>query len=159
MPHRKTLDDVGLLLRDSLLYYDATPSNSSPFASTGGDGVHYSLLHINGKATESSPIIMTVPMAFESPNHVVGEDLLEFLCLGCRFGYSGIEGLAYEDRRDEAIAALERDQDPEDSWPEQADTLCRMRSRLGLRPWTDVRSRLHELHRLYFHELKVIEVD
>jgi hypothetical protein len=61
--------------------YDATPADSVMFASTGGDGVHFSALDSDGA------VVMTVPMAFDSPNHVLGKDIPEFLALGRRTGY------------------------------------------------------------------------
>jgi hypothetical protein len=44
-----------------------TPINSVAFATTCGDDVHFGLLAVEGKCGDSSPIVMTVPMAGGSP--------------------------------------------------------------------------------------------
>ena len=66
----------GLQLSETLENYGyfCTPVNSSTFASTGGDGVHFSLVHINGKATDDSPVVMTCPMGVKF-NMIVGSNL------------------------------------------------------------------------------------
>jgi hypothetical protein len=61
--------------------YRLSSVNATMFARTGGDGVHFSLL-------SSGAVVMTVPMAFEAPNHVIGADIREFLALVCRLRYS-----------------------------------------------------------------------
>ena len=96
-PELVTLEDIGLrLLRPLETWdYEVTPLNCSTFATTGGDGVHFSFLHLNGKVTEESPVVMTLPMAFDEPNRIVGADLHEFLSLGCVVGYDALEGLVY----------------------------------------------------------------
>lgn len=78
-------EPVGLFLEDPgqqrTWDYDATPANSIAFASTGGDGVHFSALAVG--IGDAAPVVMTVPVAFDTPNHVVGGSLREFLALGC----------------------------------------------------------------------------
>lgn len=143
--HNTVLDDAGLMFSDELTHYDNTPLNVHPFATTGGDGVHYSLLAIEGTVSESSPVVMTVPMAFDHPNHVIGENLREFMNLGCFSGYFSIEGIAYDYCREEELRRLERHQEPDDAWPEKLRLLRLMRERFSLRPWPQVRSRLAEL--------------
>jgi hypothetical protein len=78
--------------------YYCTPVNASTFAGTGGDGVHFSLIHISDKPSDQSPVVMTVLLGiFE--NVIVGSNLLEFLRLGCLTGYAALQTLGY-DRND-----------------------------------------------------------
>jgi hypothetical protein len=85
---------VGLCLenptRARVWDYASTPVDSTTFGSTGGDGVHFSVLH-TGRGNGYAPVVMTVPMAFDAPNHIVGGILREFLGLGCRTGYRCLE--------------------------------------------------------------------
>src|SRR5687767_64611 len=78
-------DPVGLILQipPGRRDYHCTPLNSVTFASTGGDGVHFGFLHVEGCSL--SPVVMTVPMS-DVHNFVVGESLFEFLCLGAKRG-------------------------------------------------------------------------
>src|SRR5262245_8847283 len=56
-----------------------SPVNATMFAGAGGDGVHFSVLNVASGDSGAAPVVMTVPMAFDSPNHIVGGDLREFL--------------------------------------------------------------------------------
>ncbi|TVT38148.1 hypothetical protein FNH05_24485 [Amycolatopsis rhizosphaerae] len=120
--------------------YWATPAGAITFASTGGDGVHFSFVPRGG----TWPVVMTVPMAFDTPNHVVGADLREFLALGCRTGYYALERLAYGWGRGELIAALQAAGPPGDGL-EERHLLGALVIEFGLRPWPDVGERLAEL--------------
>lgn len=64
---------------------------------------------------------------FGRPNVVVGRGLIEFLSLGCRFGYFELDQLAYEPA--ETIDAIQRGRadDPEGH-------LVALRDRLALSP-------------------------
>ena len=95
------LGQMGMLLAPTLenCGYWCTPKNSLTFASTGGEGVHFSFLVQDGKVTESSPVILTVPAnAFEpdGANFVVAEDLRNCLRFGFHRGYFALEQLAYD---------------------------------------------------------------
>lgn len=131
---REELEDEGLRVDGSLVPsgYDAVPVGYLSFASTGGDGVHFNI-----PKGEAGPIIMTVPMAFDRPNIVVGANVGEFLSLGCVFGYFRLEQLAYD--MDGTISAI---QHPE----EQSDALHKLSTYFGLRPWQNVGQRLDELN-------------
>ncbi|MFN8473463.1 MAG: hypothetical protein U0822_14835 [Anaerolineae bacterium] len=142
---------IGLLLHHPLTArdYTSTPLNSSTFASTGGDGVHYGLLHTIGDVSDASPVVMTVPMAFERPNLIVGDSLLEFLCLGCQVGYAYLEHLAYN--RHEATDWIgnaqnwfnEKHYGPLDL---RAQSLLEILVReFDLKPWPEVGRRVDEL--------------
>jgi hypothetical protein len=59
-PARQVFNPIGLILVEPLAkdWHDCTPINASSFAHTGGDGVHYSLLHLNGQISDNSPVVM-----------------------------------------------------------------------------------------------------
>lgn len=153
------LDDIGLLLDEDGFRYDMTPRNARPFASTGGDGCHYSLLRLDGRPADDFPVVLTVPMALDEDksryNHIVGESLREFLNLGCYYGYFAIEGLAYESGHPELIRDLGQAHPFEDDWPEKLELLAELRQRFNLKPWPDVPGRLQQLKKQYFHLLDV----
>ena len=85
---------VGLHLDDSPAVYGDTPTNCAPFAYTGGDGCHFSLLQTESVDSSDSPVVLTVPCS--PANLIVGSNLWEFLSLGCHRGYFGLEQLAYK---------------------------------------------------------------
>ncbi|MDP8927890.1 MAG: hypothetical protein M3O70_04720, partial [Actinomycetota bacterium] len=91
-------EPVGLCLEDPTQAraweYDATPVNATTFASTGGDGVHFSVVNVADGA-DAAPVVMTVPMVFDNPNHILAGSLREFLALGRWAGYFCLERLAY----------------------------------------------------------------
>lgn len=167
--------EIGLYLERPLsnFGYDSTPVNTSTFASTGGDGVHYGLLHLDGEVRDNSPVVMTVPMMFEAPNLVVGESLVEFLCLGGQVGYFDLEQLVYNER--DAIDHITHPQSWADEikgWVDQneaygfdaavggighfVESMRLRRSLLDalsveflLKPWDNIEARLHELNEKY----------
>ncbi|MCA0456752.1 MAG: hypothetical protein LCI00_22455 [Chloroflexi bacterium] len=138
--------------------YSCTPINSSTFASTGGDGVHFGLLDIDGEVRDESPVCMTSPMsASESQdNIIVGSNLHEFLCLGSEFGFFHLENLPSFKRYDDGFRFSQPNE-----WvvqesceyfmtdPEFQYQLNLLRTEFDLKPWTDVAGRLNELQRLY----------
>jgi hypothetical protein len=135
--------------------YDATPANSTTFASTGGDGVHFSLLHVTTTVPGAAPVVMTVPMQFDAPNHVVGASLREFLALGCRTGYYHLERLAYGWGRQEEVNRLERGEwsgmgrDGESEEPTVLALLAAVTKEFDLAPWANVAQRLADLQARY----------
>ena len=76
--------------------YYCTPINVRAFASTGCDGVHYSFLELS--SSSELPVVMTVPANYGNPNPnvIISENLHEFLCLGSKASYIGLEELSYE---------------------------------------------------------------
>ena len=144
-------DPIGLILRipPEREGYWCTPLNCRTFARTGGDGVHYSLVSLSDAAPDQLPIVMTVPMS-ESPNVVVGESLREFLALGCRTGYFGLEGLVHVP--EETLSALERGAYDPEAEEEERRLLTEISTTFKLTPWAKPRQRLRELH-LRFHSL------
>lgn len=75
-----------------------TPTNVYPFAVTGGEDTHFSLLIQGEGVTESSPVVLTVPHSggeAEESNFIVGDNLHEFLCLGYYRGFFSLEQMAF----------------------------------------------------------------
>lgn len=127
-----TFDHCGLILceEEGPWHYTASPLNSDTFATTGGDGVHSSFLVLPGRDPSQFPIVMAVPMN-DLCNVIVGENLIEFLCLGCRTGYFCLEQLVYE--RIPTIRAIEAAREfPADEV--QAHLLRRLCLQFGLKP-------------------------
>jgi hypothetical protein len=149
------LDPVGLLLVRPLERwgYDCTPVNSVTFAHTGGDGVHFGLLQVDGVAPASSPIVMTVPGVFDDCNRIVAGDFDEFLSVGAINGWFSLEQLAYD--LDDALAYLATP-DP-DVWPEGNRIIALVRERLGVTPAPLTRVRFHALQDAYGSAISLSE--
>ena len=66
---------LGLILDPGLegYRYWCDPKNCVAFACTGGEGVHFSFVVQDGKVTENSPIVITIPAAGDHPNYIGGE--------------------------------------------------------------------------------------
>lgn len=130
---REALEDDGLCLVDSPSpgRCNSSPSGYLPFAYTGGDGVHFSI-----PSDQAFPVVMTVPMAFDCPNVVVGSDLEDFLSLGCVYGYFGLEQLAYNENR--TVDYIQAANEP-------SSALQRLTSHFNLRPWQGVGDHLAAL--------------
>lgn len=122
--------------------YWCSPRNSLEFASTGGDGNHFSFMIIDGQVSDASPVTMTYP-AGGVPNVIVGKNLHEFLCLGVETGYFVLENIS-----------LKRELAPDpDMSDRQRSLLRRLAKRFDLRPWKDVKSRLRRLREKYQRHL------
>jgi hypothetical protein len=149
--------------------YSCTPTNTLAFAGTGGEGVHFSFLVEDGKVTEKSPIVITIPGEFDHPNFIGGESLFDFLCLGYHRGYFAMETVPSE-RFFEAYAS--------DKWPlneiegrlpdwdcavgygvneHQRQLLDFLITELGLFPWKDLRRKFQRLQKLYMPLLEIPE--
>jgi hypothetical protein len=145
----EVFEPIGLILERPPVHYNypETPQNTTCFAHISGEGVHFSFLHVDGQERDESPIVMTVPDC-ETPNLIVGADLLEFLRLGCRAGYILLDGLA--DNLDETIDRIESAEDQFDQLEEPVqnlfDALC---LEFGLCPWNGIETRLRELQSQY----------
>jgi hypothetical protein len=138
----EVLGPVGLFLENpaaaSRWEYTTTPADALTFASTGRNGVHFSLLEHG-----AGPVVMTAPMSFDSPNRVVGADLPEFLALGCRTGYRRLEALAHGFARQELMERAGTGVPDMDA--AEAELLGQLVAEFGLQPWPDVRGRLRDL--------------
>lgn len=148
-------DPVGLLLERPLERntYEETPLNTLCFARTGGGGVHFSFLTDDGAVSDESPIVLTIPMD-EDHNTIVGENLLEFLSLGCVDGYFRLEMLP--GNRDELIENLMHGKRAEMHEYEH-QLLKAIRDEFDVRPWPDIRTRLSELKQKYRSTLQFDE--
>ena len=153
-------DPIGLILIRPLrnMAYQSTPVNSISIAHTGGDGVHFSLISSEGKTSENSPVVMTVPMNFGKQNMILGENLLEFLCLGNQVGYSCLEQLTYNDTKAKTIEQIQYPENeigkenglkPCAQFHRKAQLLGVLRDSFGLKPWDKVEQRLNELQNSY----------
>lgn len=155
-------DELGFYLVDPPKRYDypSTPVNSITFGQTGGDGVHYGFV---GEVGPESPIVMTVPMAFGRENTIVGENLYEFLCLGCCTSYFWLEQLKYGYEGTVALLQEAADifygkvdgSDASDDISVNHPVFKALREQLNLRPWEKVQERLGELNARYADRLVV----
>ena len=138
------LDSFGILPHSRLEHwiYEQTPPNCVTFASTGGDGVHFSLACDAQHTQLTGPVIMTVPMASE-PNRVVGRNLHQFLGLGLHSGYFVLEQLQYD--LDATCAALDRREYEQYLGSQELAALDAIRKELDVRPWSDHRAELELL--------------
>jgi len=146
---------IGLHLDSHLVNggYYCTPTNTTAFAWTGGDGVHFSFVHIENKVSEQSPIVMTVPLG-TAENVIVGTDLIEFLRLGCTTGYAALEELDHDRKRYMTGAFV----DYRKRWAshhgfatttdeEDFKLLQFLIDEFSLTPWDNVEQRLDELEK------------
>lgn len=122
--------------------YRSTPANSITFAGIGVDGIHFGSVTDGDVIDPMSPVVMTIPMAFEASNYIVGQTLYDFLCLGCRHGYSNLGNLHLNFE-----ATIEYYQNPPvDFYDERSpDILQTMVDELALVSWQDVRGHFLDL--------------
>jgi hypothetical protein len=62
--------------------YAQTPRNAVTFAEMGVDGVHYSILEVDGVIDDDSPIIQVCPMDSDT-YQVLADSFVSFLAQGC----------------------------------------------------------------------------
>jgi hypothetical protein len=160
-------DPICLILMKPLKQeqYDSTPINSKAFASTGGDGVHFSLIQENDEMSDESPVVMTVPMNYGNENLIVGSNVWDFLCLGCEVGYSFLELLSYGDSKSDEIywlthpeewfTSLRSDPEPSLSIDIMMNLLALLRSEFDLQTWEDIEEKLQSLGEEYFSLLEL----
>jgi hypothetical protein len=140
-------DPCGLILEmPSHRYaYDSTPKTALTFATTGGDGVHYSYFIDSRLAPGVVPIAMTVPMHFDQPNVIVADTFDEFFGLGYHVGWFSLEQLVYEP---EETVEYFAQPDPDD-WEDKTMLLELLRTRLQIRPVALLLERTAALTRQY----------
>ncbi|HLO97886.1 MAG TPA: hypothetical protein VK171_04760 [Fimbriimonas sp.] len=132
------LGAVGLILYDppKNAGYSSTPLNSVTFAGIGIDGIHFGSLTDTGLVDPMAPVVVTIPMSLGAPNFIVGESLYDFLCLGCRHGFSrlGDLHLDYE-------GVLDHYQNPPGEFFDEraAGILQTLSEELSLVPWQSIR--------------------
>ena len=141
---RDGLDSFGLLLfdRPGVSGYDQTMANCLAFATTGGDGVHYGLLDTGEGIDNTSPVVMTVPMA-DNANRIVGNNLRHFLALGLASGYFVLEQLQYDYAG--TCAALQLGDYRQHLSEAERSALALIAQEFCLEPWHDYQATLDAL--------------
>lgn len=114
--------------------------------------MHYCLVEIEGRVTDESPVVMCVPMMGAKGTIVVGENLRDFLCLGCEVGYFWLEQLVY--RRAETIGRIARGANAPVDGSVEEELLRLLKSEFELKPWVEIESHLDELQKRYIHRLE-----
>lgn len=149
-------DPIGLILFKDIenMGYWCTPENTITFATTGGDGVHFGFLCGPEGLMENSPIVMTLPCA-DTSNIIVGENLLDFLSLGCRSGYFDLEQIEYSP--EEHIKLLDAQQYSEEMDNNEIKLLKDIEDMFTLKPWVNHNLRLAELKLKHFDRLNYSE--
>jgi hypothetical protein len=155
-------DCMGLMLMypprmdDGAKYY-CTPVNASVFGRTGGNGIHFSMLHVDHQVRDESPIVMTMPMHFDQPNWILGANLFEFLALGCTMGFFQLEQIAYKKLKYNNPQKYPVSFDDFDLLTENVEEATERRKlaqlmidKLELQPWNDLEARLNELEQAYY---------
>jgi hypothetical protein len=157
------LGGLGLILLPRLDHfgYGCTPKNSLAFATTGGEGVHFSFLVAKSRVHDASPVICTIPEMFQ--NHIVGDNLFDFLCLGYHRGYFALEQLAYKPKKTLKVfgSGFWKPRSKLD-WLDgfgvnqhQHEVLDFLIQRLGLKPWKGIERRFNRLQKKYLPLLEV----
>jgi hypothetical protein len=125
--------------------YWCTPEKALTFATTGGDGVHYSYLSSDELPPGVVPVVMTVPMNFTDANVVLAESIDEFLGLGYHVGWFSLEQVVYEP---ESVPDYFAQPDPDHDEDETA-RLEFLRSELGIKPVALSLKRIAKLTKRY----------
>lgn len=114
---------------------DAPPRRGAPFA---GDGSEHEFCLL-----DSGAVLVYTPLS-DTPYHVVGADLREFLALLLRGNGAQIGSLGYD--WDATVDELAAGPDPEEELSDdELHALDRLTATFELRPWPEVRRRLEEL--------------
>jgi hypothetical protein len=148
------LGAIGLFLYDppKNAGYRSTPVNSITFASIGVDGIHFGSITDADVVDPMAPVVLTIPMAFEDPNYIVGNTLYDFLCFGCRHGYSNLGNLHLN-----FDATIDHYQNPPDEFYDERspDILQTLSDELSLAPWSDVRGHFLALQSRFIPTLRM----
>jgi hypothetical protein len=149
------LDYAGIIpVNDPTFRYGPTPTNTEVFATTGGDGVHYSILELSEYI---QPVIMTVPMNFgnsmKSYNWVIAENLNEFLSIGYYVGWFPIEEFCYDKERAIGLYSAKITDEESKNIPD-IQFIKKLRERFGYEHIPLKNERLKELETKYFDHLQ-----
>ena len=132
------LGAIGLILGFEP-YGWCTPRNCKPFAHTGANGVHFSLLEIPSSDLATQPVVMTNPAA-SGASLIVGKSLRDFLSLGYHCGFFIMEQLSYDLAKTlrTLVNPQHREADP-DLLPEieKQPVLAVLRKEFQLAPWSE----------------------
>ena len=147
-------DYAGVIpVKGEKIRYDSSPINADIFATTGGDGVHYSILEISEKV---QPVVMTVPMNFGNSmkgyNWIIGENLNEFLAIGYYNGWFPIEQLCYNNEWAIDFYSKENMEEDFQNGPD-IQFIKKLRKRFGYKHIALNNKRLKELELKYFGKL------
>jgi len=150
------LNPIGLFFHDppKNAGYPQTPVNSITFASIGVDGTHFGSITDGDIVDPDAPVVLTIPMAFDDPNHIVGENLHDFLCLGCRNGYAELGNLHLD-----KAATLDRyANDPEGFYDDRSpNILALLKNELELTPWANVPRHFSDLQSRYKQKIRIAD--
>lgn len=127
--------------------YGCTPEKAMTFATTGGDGVHYSYLSSDELPPGVVPIVMTVPANFNDENVVLAESIDEFLGLGYHVGWFSLEQVVYEP--EEAPDYFAQPDPDDDDYEDKTARLEFLRSELGIKPVALSLKRIAKLTKRY----------
>ncbi len=145
-------DPCGLILNIPPVkdYYWCTPKNALTFASTGGDGVHYSYLDDSSQTDGQTPIVMTLPCADQN-NVIIAENFREFFALGYYVGWFALEQLVYQPQ--DAIEYFSKPDTDHANYT--VDRLQFIREALAIRPGPPSLRRIDELRDRYYEMLVI----
>ena len=145
-------DPCGLILEipPARVDYWCTPRNVVTFASTGGDGVHYSYLAHPEFANGKKPIVMSLPCS-DVGNVIVADSFSEFFNLGYFAGWFSLEQLTYQPNQ----AVIDLSSDDEELYRYAGARLEFIRQAMSIRPVPPDLERLAILKQSYFHLLDI----
>ena len=150
------LGAIGLFLNDppKNAGYHCTPTNSLTIAGLGVDGIHIGSVTDARQIDPLAPIVLTVPMAIDQPNFIVGQSLYDFLCLGCLNGYTNLSNLHTHFGDTMAYYQARDDKYFDERVPGILQTLA---AELSLKPWCDVQQHFDYLQSQFMHLLRIPE--
>jgi hypothetical protein len=152
---KEYFDESGVLVSENQEAWksDETPLNTTVFAHTGGDFVHYSILIIDSTLR---PVVMTIPINSGGvQNLILSETLAEFLGLGYEHGWFPLEQIVYQSTGhcEESIFDYYAEEFHEKE--EDVEIMAhQLRKRLKFARVPLRRERLLELNRKYLSQLK-----
>lgn len=138
-------------------YSSSTPKNVLTIARVSGShDAHISLASEWGRISDQSFVVLTVPdydLSNEEANFILGADFLEFLCLGCQWGFSDLDNITTE--FDAVCDQIENGPEDETDYdPDHLEALEALRAEFGLVPWGNARSRFEALRSTYGSALR-----
>lgn len=152
------MEPVGLLLhRNPLLGEYPGPPNGAQFGYTGGDFTSFSYLDVGDPSFGGSPVILTIPPLVHGHHidAIVGENLHEFLSLGCQAGFFFMD--LYPDQSFYDLYCnpdgdwLNEEEEEEEDRSERKRLLAVLINEFSLAPWRNIEKRLEQLQKEYGH--------
>ncbi|MBS1952568.1 MAG: hypothetical protein JST89_00135 [Cyanobacteria bacterium SZAS-4] len=152
------LDAIGLLLHE-VPFENHRCENCLQFAGTGGDFITYNYWLEQPFLSQTAPIIMHIPIP--DTKIVVGENLYDFLCLGCELGYFYLSNYAFSPNdflnmyqhpeaawkkfEEEELESLESD---ELSLARKRQLLTLLTEKFELHPWNNIGDKMLKLQEI-----------